>query len=194
MNCFTHSRVAAVGLCAVCQRAVCHECVVRQTPRLVCRECAARGGLSVYAWPGWSGYGYGFEYKSAASIGSWPLVHVCGGVDPVTMRPRIAKGVVAIGNIAVGVIAIGGLAFGLLTLGGASIGLLLAVGGVALGAGISVGGLAVGSIAIGGAAVGFAYAIGGAAFGPSVIDARHCDEAARDFFRRWVDVVPLNCR
>src|SRR5882672_463239 len=99
-----------------------------------------------------------------------------------------------IGNIAVGALAIGGLACGLFTLGGASIGLLVAVGGAALGLGVSVGGLAVGSIAVGGLAVGFVYAIGGGAFGPAAIDGRHCDEAARAFVHRWLDVAPPSCR
>ena len=192
MNCFTHGRSAAVGMCALCQKGVCHECIATGAPRIVCRACAARGSVLPYGWSGW--YGYGYEYRSSTTIGGWPLIHVCAGIDPVTMRPRIAKGVVAIGNIAVGVLAIGRVACGLFTLGGASIGLLLAVGGAALGLGLSVGGFAVGSIAIGGAAVGFAYAIGGAAFGPAVIDGRQCDEAARDFFRRWLDTVPSTCR
>ena len=109
MNCFTHSGKAAVGICVVCQKGVCHECVARESPRVVCRTCAARGGLPGFGWYGFGlGYGYGYEYKSSVSIGSWPLVHVCAGVDPVTMRRRIAKGVVAIGNIAVGALAIGG--------------------------------------------------------------------------------------
>jgi hypothetical protein len=151
MNCFTHSRSAAVGMCVLCQKAVCHECVAREVPRLVCDACAARGGVMGLGW-----YGYGYEYKSSMTIGSWPLIHVCAGMDPVTMGPRIAKGVVAIG----------GLACGLFTVGGASIGLLLAVGGTALGLGVSVGGLAAGSIAIGGAVAGFVYAMGGGAIGP----------------------------
>ena len=91
-----------------------------------------------YGWGGW--YGYGFEYKSPTTIGGWPLVHVCSGFDPVTMRPRIAMGVVAIGNIAVGGLAIGGVACGVFAVGGVSLGLLLAVGGVALGLGLSIGG------------------------------------------------------
>src|SRR6185503_10647639 len=191
MNCFTHSRNAAVGMCALCQKGVCRECVGRETPRLLCHACAARGGVPGY---GWYGYGYGYEYRSATTIGGWPLIHVCAGIDPVTMRPKIARGVVAIGNIAVGVLAIGGLACGLFTVGGASLGLLLAVGGMALGLGISIRGFAVGSIAIGGAAVGFLYAIGGAGFGPAVIDGRHCDQAALAFARRWLAVLPANCR
>jgi hypothetical protein len=191
MNCFMHSRSAAVGLCGVCQKAVCHECVARDTPRLVCRDCAARGSTLSY-----QRYGYGYEYKSSLTIGGWPLVHVCSGIDPVTMRLRIAKGVIAIGNVAVGVLAIGGLACGLITLGGGSIGLLLAIGGAALGLGISVGGFAVGSIAIGGAAVGFMYAIGGVAIGPVVLDARKCDAALFQFARRWLGSIPLppNCQ
>jgi hypothetical protein len=118
-------------------------------------------------WYGW--YGPAFEYTSSARIGTWPLVHICSGVDPVTMRPRIARGVIAIGNVAIGALAIGGLACGLVSVGGAAIGLLVAVGGAALGLGASVGGLAIGSIAIGGAAFGFAYAIGGVAAGPAVL-------------------------
>jgi hypothetical protein len=184
VNCFNHDRVAAVGICSICQQAVCHSCVAVERPRIVCRTCLETRST------------IGFEYRSAAAIGSWPLVHICSGIDPVTMRPRVAKGILAIGNISVGVVAIGGLACGLLTLGGASFGLLFALGGAAIGLGLSVGGFAAGSVAIGGMAVGLSYAIGGLAFGPAVADARHCDPAALDFFRRWVGtgMLPLRCR
>jgi hypothetical protein len=192
MNCFTHSRAAAVGMCAVCQKGICPECVARDAPRLVCRDCATRTSAVGFGWSGWSGYGY--EYKSPITIGSWPLVHVCSGVDPVTMRLRIAKGVIAIGNVAVGMLAVGGVACGLFSVGGASLGLLAAIGGVGLGLGVSVGGVAVGSIAIGGAAVGFVDAIGGAAIGSAVIDSLHCDEGARDFALRWLNMRPPSCR
>jgi hypothetical protein len=180
MNCYTHSHQAAVGICAVCQKAICRDCVGRDSPRLTCRDCVARAPVL-----------FGWEYKSTASIGSWPLVHICMGVDPVTMRPRAARGVIAIGNIAIGGIALGGLAVGLVSLGGLSIGLICAIGGAALGTGISAGGFAVGSVAIGGMAIGFKYAIGGGAFGPAVIDGRHCDEAARDLWMRWIGARPL---
>ncbi len=192
MNCFTHGRSPAVGVCVVCQKGVCHECVARQSPRLVCRTCSTAAAPVGFGWSGW--YGYGYEYKSPTTIGGWPLVHVCSGVDPVTMRLRVARGVVAIGHVAVGVLAIGGVAIGLLTVGGASIGLLMAIGGAALGLGVSVGGFALGSVAIGGAAVGFIYAIGGGAVGPAVIDGMRCDEAARDFARRWLNMLPPSCR
>jgi hypothetical protein len=158
VNCFTHGGKPAVGMCGLCQKGVCRECVGQDAPRLVCAACLERREFAGASW-GW--YGVGFEYKSGTIIAGWPLVHVCGGFDPVTMRPRIARGIVAIGNIAVGGLAIGGVAFGLVAVGGASIGVLAAVGGFALSAGVSVGGLAIGSIAVGGAAIGFSYAIGG---------------------------------
>jgi hypothetical protein len=185
MNCFVHDRSPAVGICAVCQKAVCRECIGRDAPRIVCRSCLDRGGVL-----------YGFEYRSPVAVAGWPLIHVCAGIDPQTMRPKVAKGIIAIGNVAVGGVAIGGLACGLLTIGGASIGVLFALGGAAIGAGLSVGGFAVGSVAVGGLAIGFKVAIGGAAFGPAVVDGRRCDPAALDFFREWLGArtVPANCR
>jgi hypothetical protein len=154
-----------------------------------------RNGTVGYPWWAYR-YGCGYEYKSSLTIGGWPLVHVCAGIDPDTMRPRIAKGVIAIGNIAVGVLAIGGLACGLFTVGGASIGLLAAVGGAALSLGLSVGGFAIGSIAVGGAAIGFVYAIGSVAAGPAVIDVMRCDTAVLEAGRRWLGSMtrPPSCR
>src|SRR5262245_12787341 len=174
MNCFVHDRSAAVGICVSCQKAMCRQCVGRETPRLVCRTCV--DGRMVL----------GFEYRSSASIGDWPLVHICMGVNPATMRPRVAKGIIAIGNIAVGVIAVAGVSCGLVTVGGLSLGLLVALGGAAFGLGLSIGGLAVGSLAVGGVVYGFIHAVGGAAFGPSVIDGLSCDAGARDFILRWL--------
>ena len=121
VNCFSHGVKAAVGLCSLCQKGVCRECVAMDTPRLVCAGCLQWRESSGYRW-GW--YGYGFEYESATIIAGWPLVHVCSGFDPVTMGPRIARGIVAIGNIAVG-----GLAIGSIAVGGATIGFSYAIGG-----------------------------------------------------------------
>jgi hypothetical protein len=184
MNCFTHDRVVAVGICAACQKAICRDCVGREAPRLVCRSCA-EGGATL-----------GFEYTSSARVGGWPLIHICMGADAVSMRPKVARGVIAIGNIAVGGLAFGGLACGVLAVGGGAIGILFALGGAAVGLGLSVGGLAIGSVALGGAAVGFVYAIGGGAFGPAVIDGQRCDAAAREFVVRWLgtSTLPPSCR
>jgi len=67
-------------------------------------------------------------------------------------KRRVAKGIIALGEIAVGVIACGGVAFGGLALGGISAG-LLAVGGCALGLMLSAGAVAVGPSAFGAVAV-----------------------------------------
>jgi hypothetical protein len=183
VNCYTHPETAAVGLCTVCQKAVCRACVAADSPRVVCRSCIEQRAF------------IGVEYRSPMQIGGWPLIHVCMGADPVTLRPRVAKGVIAIGNIAVGVVAIAGVAAGLLTFGGVSIGVLFAVGGVALGLGLSVGGVAVGAVAVGGVAIGYMYAIGATAFAPAVVDARRCDPEALDFARRWLtSSLPWSCR
>ena len=182
MHCYVHAGTEAVGVCSACGRALCRDCVASDATRLLCRGCASRPL-------------YGFEYRSELSLGNLPFVHVCTGVDPVTQRPKVARGVVAIGNIAVGVFALGGLSLGFFSLGGLSIGILGAVGGAALGFGVSLGGLAVGSVAVGGAAIGYTYALGGAAFGPAVVDGRHCAEAARAFFAQYVPgMLPPHCR
>lgn len=183
MECFTHARTPAVGLCALCQKAVCRDCVGRDMPRIVCRACLEQRSI------------LGYEYRSSATVAGWPLIHVCAGVDPATMRPRVAKGVIAIGNVAVGGIAIAGVSCGLVSVGGLSLGLLFALGGAALGPGISLGGLAVGSVAVGGAAIGLTYAVGGGAFAPAIIDGVRCDPDAAEFVRRWLGsgILPPSC-
>jgi len=89
---------------------------------------------------GRSAGGYIVEYKSPVTIFGLPLVHVAAGVDPVTMTPRVARGIVAVGSIAVGVIAVGSVATGLLAVGGVAFG-AVAIGGVAFGLISSVGAL-----------------------------------------------------
>jgi predicted Ser/Thr protein kinase len=135
----------------------------------------------------------GFEYRSPATLWGYPIVHIATGINPVTMKRRIAKGWIAIGDIAIGgfalggmaygVTAIGGCALGLLTLGGVSLGLLLAIGGMAIG-GLALGGAAVGIIAIGGGAVGV-YALGGGVFGVFGLGGNIQDPHAVRFFGSW---------
>src|SRR5262249_41216359 len=198
MNCSRHRATAAVGMCCVCQRGVCRDCVAAATPRVVCRTCAAAGPGMPSGWYG--GYGWGFEDASSQRIGDWPNVHVCSGVDPLPKGARGAEGGIWIGENTEGGAGTRGRrrggggpgAGGLVTLGGVSLGLLFALGGLAIGVGLSMGGVAVGSIAVGGVAAGLVYAIGGAAFGPAILDARRCDEAARVFLQRWFGTVPVN--
>ena len=140
----------------------------------------------------------GFEYRSKAEIFGWPLLHVVSGPDPQTGRKRIAKGVIAVGDIAIGGLAFGGVACGIFAFGGASVGLfafggaalglLLAMGGAAIGTGLSIGGLAVGMIAMGGIAVG-GFGYGGVAFAGRAISARTMDQDAVRLFLPWAPMA-----
>ena len=89
-----------------------------------------------------------FEYRSREEINGWPLIHINLGTDPETGRPRVAKGVVAIGNIAIGIVSIGAVAFGLVTLAGVGLGI------------VSLGGIALGIAALGGIALGYEVSLG----------------------------------
>jgi len=98
-----------------------------------------------------------YEYISPVKVFGLPLVHIRWGFGP-----RLAKGIVAVGNCAVGVVAVGSCSLGVISLGGVSVGLLFALGGVSLGL-LALGGLAVGGFAVGGGAVGLWLAAGGGA-------------------------------
>src|ERR1039458_6190933 len=53
------------------------------------------------------------NYRSKQTLFGLPLVHVAWGIDPATGRPRVAKGIVALGPVAYGVTAVGFSAWGL---------------------------------------------------------------------------------
>ncbi len=127
----------------------------------------------------------GYEYRSDCELLGVPLVHIVGGrgIDPVTGKLRVAKGVIAVGPIAVGGLAVGGAAFGVLSLGGLSVG-LIAVGGGAVGVLLAMGGLAIGGIAIGGAAIGY-YALGGGAWGVHAFGGNAQDPNMPEFLKNW---------
>lgn len=99
-----------------------------------------------------------YEYISPVHVFGLPLVHVRYGFGP-----RLAKGIVAVGNCAVGVVAVGGGSLGIISLGGLSAGLLFSFGGLSLGL-LALGGVAIGGFAVGGVAVGQWLAAGGGAF------------------------------
>ena len=160
----------------------CPECGGQMSDKaLMCPHCGYATGRGLY----------GYEYRSKAELFGLPLLHIVvgPGLNLATGKPRIAKGIIAIGNIAVGLIAMGGLAIGGLSLGGLALG-LFAFGGCALGAILAVGGLAVGLVAIGGAAVGY-YALGGAAFGKYALGENQQSDQAVEFFKSllgdWVE-------
>ena len=118
-----------------------------QTEAIKCRHC----GEFLDGRPTASVMGIGYEYRSKAEIAGWPLVHVAQGVDPTTGRPRIARGVIAIGNVAIGAVALGGFSLGGISFGGFSLGIL------------SLGGFAVGAVALGGVSIAYYLAAGGIA-------------------------------
>lgn len=112
-----------------------------------------------------------YEYRSKRTLFGLPLVHINMGFGL-----RVARGIIAIGNISIGVLSIGGLALGLISLGGLALGLLLVLAGVGVGA-IALGGLAIGVLAVGGVAFGWfvwggvawgAYSVGGVAIASKI--------------------------
>jgi len=112
---------------------------------------------------------FGYEYSSKTKLFGWPMLHIATGFDTVTGRKRVAKGIIAFGDVAVGVVACGGVALGGFTFGGVGIG-VVAFAGVALGLLLALGGFAIGGIAFGGAAVGL-IAMGGEMVGYCTYDA-----------------------
>ena len=89
-----------------------------------------------------------FEFRSKEEINGWPLIHINFCTNPVTGRPLVAKGVVAIGNIAIGIVSIGAVAFGVVTLAGIGVGI------------VSLAGIAIGIAALGAIALGYEVSIG----------------------------------
>jgi len=163
-----------------------------QDEAVKCRHCGefldaalaeqrkAQGSSAV---PMMMGY-WGWEYKSRATLGRWPWVHIAYGVDPKTRAPRVARGVIAIGNIAIGGLAIGGFALGGFAFGGLSLG-VIACAGIAIG-GAAFGGMALGAfLAVGGVAVSGMYALGGLAVAPHAIGGGHADPEFVELLKRW---------
>jgi len=86
----------------------CPECGKEISERaILCPHCGVpRGGLL-----------FGFEYHRRTKLFGLPLVHIVlgPGINTMTGRPRVAKGIIAIGGVAVGVVAFGGLVLGGIT-------------------------------------------------------------------------------
>jgi hypothetical protein len=123
--------------------APCRECGAQvSTQAAACPRCGAPRPTDL-AWKGW-----GFEWKSQATYGGWPLVHVALGRD-ARGKWRVAKGVIAIGQFAVGLVTVAQFGVGLLFGFGQFILGLTAVAQVAITALFGVGQLATGYVAIG---------------------------------------------
>lgn len=100
-------------------------------------------------------HAFSYEYKSKLKIRDIPLLHINIG-----RGFKVAKGIIAIGNISIGLFSLGCFSLGLISIGGLGLG-LLALAGAALG-GVCFGGLSIGYVAFGGLAIGV-YAVGGLA-------------------------------
>lgn len=125
-----------------------------------------------------------YEYASPVRIFGWPLVHIHYRRSG---KLRIAKGIIAIGDIAIGVIPVGMFALGGIGLGAFSVALfslagislgVAAFGGIAVGQ-LAFGGLAVGKLAMGGLAIG-KVAIGGKGIGRFVLDSLSAPVSGND--------------
>ena len=160
-----------------------------QDDAVKCRYCGEwlteRPGANAAVFPMTIPAGfYGFEYKSEAELFGLPLIHIANGVDPKTFRPRVAKGIIAIGNVAIGVFAMGGVALGGIAFGGVGLG-LLSFGGASLGV-VALGGVALGLVfAVGGLAASLMYALGGLALAPHAIGGNVVDPAFLQILKKF---------
>ena len=158
-----------------------------QDAAIKCRYCGEfMPGEMRRRMPGiaYGAYPWSFEYRSKKELFGLPLIHIAQGIDPQYGLPRVAKGIIAIGNIAFGVLAIGGVAIGGLAIGGFGLG-ILAFAGIALG-GVSIGGIALAIyLAAGGLAVSTLYAIGGLAVAPHSLSSLGADPEILQFLESW---------
>ena len=125
-----------------------------------CRDCSVPVSVDAVTCPQcgaprparaeWNGEGY--EWKSAASLAGWPLVHIAFGIDRAG-KVRTARGIVAVGQRAIGGVACGILACGIVSCGvvcGGVISLGVVAGGLLIACGVNaVAPLAFGVVAVG---------------------------------------------
>jgi hypothetical protein len=133
----------------------------------------------------YQGFLWSYEYRSENEFMGWPLIHVAFGINQKTGLPRVAKGIIAVGNFAVGLVAVGGFALGGLTIAGIGMGIFI-LGGIALG-GVAVGGIAIAlHFALGGLAISSNFAIGGLGLAPHTIDATCANSKALPLFPNFL--------
>ena len=87
----------------------CRECGHEVSEQaLTCPHCGAPQPARE-KWDGW-----GFEYKSEATLFGWPLLHISFKYRP-NRRPVPARGIIAIGQFGLGVITISQFGVGLIS-------------------------------------------------------------------------------
>ena len=97
---------------------------------LNCRECGKTVSRDALMCPHcgaprpyekeWSGFG--FEYRTQAELWGLPLIHVCFKYRH--FRPRVARGIIAVGQFGVGVVTIAQFGVGVFTLAQFALGAL----------------------------------------------------------------------
>ncbi len=93
------------------------------------------------------------------------MIHIAYGPNPETGLPRVARGIISIGNFAFGLVAIGGMVVGGVVLSGVGLGFFI-LGGISIGM-VALGGLSIGAVFVaGGLAISSSYALGALAIGP----------------------------
>ena len=121
----------------------CRECKHQVSEQATaCPQCGAPGPSAL------PGGGWGFEWKSRRKIFGIPLVHVAIGMKR-NHRPRVAKGIIAIGQFAIGLIAVAQFGVGILFGLGQFVTGIIAVGQLAGGVLFGIGQFSCGLFAIG---------------------------------------------
>jgi hypothetical protein len=159
-----------------------------QDEAIKCRYCGefldGRSRSSSRMMLGYPPAFWSYEYRSQLELLGWPFLHVAYGIDAETGLPRVAKGIIAIGNVAIGMVALGGFGIGGFVLAGMGLGVFV-FGGIAAG-GIAVGGIALALfLAAGGLALSMMYAIGGVAIGSHAISPLGADPTLLDLIGKW---------
>lgn len=164
----------------------CQECKALISDKAIaCPHCGNPLQAAPYIQGRFFRPGWGFEWKSEAMVGKWPLVHVAIGRDAATGRLRVAKGVIAIGQFGIGLITIAQFGIGLLFGFGQFVGGFTAIGQIAIALYFGMGQIATGETAIGQIAVG-SYVLAQVGFGKYVWSTKMKDpEAVAHFTALW---------
>ncbi len=159
-----------------------------------CRECAQPISVQAAAcphcgapFPAKKDWGGGFEWKSAATVYGYPLIHIAFGRDK-NRKVKVAKGVIAIGQFGIGLITFAQFGVGILFgLGQFMVG-LTAIAQVAITGLFGIGQIATGYVAIGQLALGY-YALCQLGLAKFILTADHKDPEAVRFFLTLLDKV-----